>query len=452
MRFQYTSHPSRVVFGPGRVSEVPAEVERLGVSRVFLVADAQAKDIADETTARLGSRIAGRWHEVIQHVPVELAERARAAVTESGADGVVCLGGGSSTGLAKAIALSHELPILAVPTTYAGSEMTTIYGLTGGRHKQTGTSPVVLPKVVVYDPELTTGLPPNVTGPSAFNALAHSVEALYATGCNPVTSALALEGVRAIARSLPTVMADPADIDGRSDLLYGAYLSGIALGTTSAGLHHKLCHVLGGTFNLVHADAHAAVLPHAVAFNAPALPSEMARLAEALGVPGDDPAGALWDLAAASSVTTNLAALGLTAADLPEAAERAAGEITANPVPIDADALLGILQRAFTGERPAPRRLTPSPTIRIRRRFSPSSAPGPPGRVRAGEPERVGQPPTRRSPPRLRRHLPHLPTAARRGRRDPRTPVAAFPAASSGTASGRRPPAAPDRRCGRAPP
>ena len=213
-----------------------------------------------------------------------------------------------------------------MPTTYAGSEMTTIYGLTGGRHKQTGTSPVVLPRVVVYDPQLTLGLPPNVTGPSAFNALAHSVEALWATGCNPVTTALALEGVRAIARSLPTVMADRLDVDGRSDLLYGAYLSGIALGTTSAGLHHKLCHVLGGTFNLVHADAHAAVLPHAVAFNAPALPDEMARLADALGAPGGDPAGALWDLAAASSVTTNLAALGLTAADLPEAAQRAAGD------------------------------------------------------------------------------------------------------------------------------
>lgn len=356
MRFDYSSHPSRVVFGPGRISEVPVEVDRLGVSRVFLIADAQAKDLADDTAAGLGSRIAGRWHEVIQHVPVELAERARVAVTESSADAVVCLGGGSSTGLAKAIALSHELPILAVPTTYAGSEMTTIYGLTGGRHKQTGTSPVVLPRVVVYDPELTLGLPPTVSGPSAFNALAHSIEALWTTGCNPVTTALALEGVRAIARSLPTVMADPIDIDGRSDLLYGAYLSGIALGTTSAGLHHKLCHVLGGMFNLVHADTHAAVLPHAVAFNAPALPDEMARLADALGAPGGDPASALWDLATASSVTTNLAALGLTAEDLPEAAQRAADAITANPLPVDADALLGILQRAFAGDRPPPGR------------------------------------------------------------------------------------------------
>jgi maleylacetate reductase len=354
MRFQYTSHPGRVVFGPGRVSEVAAEVDRLGANRVFLIADGQAKAVADDVAAQLGSNVAGRWDEVIQHVPVELAERARVAVSECRADAVVCLGGGSSTGLAKAIALTHEVPIIAVPTTYAGSEMTTIYGLTGGRHKQTGTSPVVLPRVVIYDPALTTGLPPNVTGPSAFNALAHSVEALYATGCNPVTSALALEGVRAIARSLPAVMADPADVDGRSDLLYGAYLSGIALGTTSAGLHHKLCHVLGGTFNLVHADAHAAVLSHAVAFNAPALPDEMARLADALGVPGGDPAGALWDLAAVSSVTTNLSALGLTAADLPEAAQRAAAEITANPMPVDAIALLGILQRALAGERPTP--------------------------------------------------------------------------------------------------
>lgn len=354
MRFEYTSHPSRVVFGPGRVDEVAAEVDRLGVSRIFLVADGQAKDLADESAGQLGPRVAGRWHEVIQHVPVELAERARRAVTEARADAIVCLGGGSSTGLAKAIALTHHLPILAVPTTYAGSEMTTIYGLTGGRHKQTGTSPDVLPRTVIYDPLLTLGLPPNVTGASAFNALAHSVESLYATGCNPVTSALALEGVRAIARSLPSVMADPTDVAGRSDLLYGAYLSGIALGTTSAGLHHKLCHVLGGTFNLVHADAHAAVLPHAVAFNALALPDEMARLADALGASGDDPAAALWDLAAASSVTISLADLGLTAADLPEAAERAADEITNNPVPVDVDALRGILERAFAGTRPEP--------------------------------------------------------------------------------------------------
>jgi maleylacetate reductase len=264
----------------------------------------------------------------------------------------VCVGGGSSTGLAKAIALSHEVPVLAVPTTYAGSEMTTIYGLTDVQHKQTGRSAAVLPKAVVYDPALTVGLPASVTGPSAFNALAHAVEALYAPGCNPVVSALALEGARAINRSLPTVMRDPADLDGRGDLLYGAYLSGLALGATAAALHHKICHVLGGRFNLVHADAHSVVLPHAIALNAPALPEEMARLAEALGAPGGDPAAALWDLAVASDVPTTLAQLGLQERDLPEAAELATREITTNPVPVDAEVLLGLLQRAFAGQRP----------------------------------------------------------------------------------------------------
>jgi maleylacetate reductase len=311
-----------------------------------------AKELADDVAAQLGGRLADRWDEVVQHVPVDLAERARAAVDAAGADAVVCVGGGSSTGLAKAIALSHALPIVAVPTTYAGSEMTTIYGLTDSLHKQTGKSPLVLPKVVVYDPALTVGLPPQVTGPSAFNALAHAVEALYAPGCNPVTSALALEGARAINRSLPTAMHDPADLDGRSDLLYGAYLSGMALGATSAALHHKICHVLGGRFDLVHADAHSVVLPHAIALNAPALPAEMSRLAEALAVPGGDPAGALWDLAVASDVPTSLAQLGLREDDLAEAAELAAHEITTNPVPVDAGVLLGLLQRAYAGTRP----------------------------------------------------------------------------------------------------
>ena len=200
-----------------------------------------------------------------------------------------------------------------MPTTYAGSEQTTIYGLTGGRHKQTGKDPVVLPKAVVYDPELTLGLPPDVTGPTAFNALAHSRRGAVGTEANPVTTALALEGVRAIAASLPRVMAEPGDLDARSQLLYGAYLSGVALGTTSAGLHHKICHVLGGTFNLVHADAHSVVLPHAVAFNAPVLPDEMARLADALGAPGDDPAGALWDLARRRTCRPRSPQLGLRA-------------------------------------------------------------------------------------------------------------------------------------------
>ncbi len=325
---------------------------RLGAQRVFLIVDAQAKQFGDTLVEDLGPLVVRQWLEVAQHVPFELAERARAAVTEAEADTVVCLGGGSSTGLAKAIALSHDLPILAVPTTYAGSEQTPIYGLTDARHKQTGRDLKVLPKVVVYDPALTIGLPPQVTGPSACNALAHCVEALYATGCNPVTSAMAMEGVRAIKRSLPRVMEAPDDLDARGDVLYGAYLAGIALGTTSTGLHHKLCHVLGGMFNLVHADTHSIILPHAVAFNAPALPDEMARLEEALGAAPGDAAGALHDLAVESHVPTRLAELGLREADLHDAAVAGAAEITTNPVPVTVDDLARLLQQAYEGTRP----------------------------------------------------------------------------------------------------
>jgi maleylacetate reductase len=356
--FTYDQLPSRIVFSAGALAQVGAEVERLGASRVMLVHDAMTNSSADRVDAQLGPRLALRWDEVAQHVPVDLAERARAAASEHSIDAVVTIGGGSSTGLAKALALSHRVPIVAVPTTYAGSEQTTIYGLTGGQHKQTGKDPIVLPRLVVYDPELTLGLPPAVTGPSAFNALAHSVEALWAPGCNPITSALALEGVRAIAGSLPQAMANPSDVDARGDLLYGAALSGMALGATAAGLHHKICHVLGGRFNLVHADAHSVILPHALAFNAPVLPEQMGRLAHALGVPGQDPAGALWDLAVASNVPTRLADLKgsegpLRHEQLPGAADAAAVEITVNPRPVTRDDLLGILERAFDGARPA---------------------------------------------------------------------------------------------------
>jgi maleylacetate reductase len=353
MKFTYEALPQRIVFGPGTRSEITNEVDRLGGQRVFLIADGAAATAGSEAAAALGDRVVIRWNEAVQHVPEELAARARASATESGADLIVTIGGGSSTGLGKAIAASHNLPIIAIPTTYAGSEQTTIYGVTGDRHKEVGRNAAVLPKAVIYDAELTLGLPPFVTGPSAFNALAHSVEALYAPGHNPVTTALAMDGVRAIHRSLPTVMAAPTNLAARGELLYGAYLSGMALGATAAAFHHKICHVLGGAFNLVHADAHSVILPHAIAFQMPALPAEMARLADALGVPGGNPASALWDLAQASQVPTTLESLGLGHGDLPEAARRAFADIPqTNPRPFTEADLLALLESAFAGTRP----------------------------------------------------------------------------------------------------
>ena len=353
LSFVHESLPGRVVFGAGRRAAVATEADRLGATRIFLITDVGAEAWGDELARALDGSLAVRWTEVEQHVPLALAERARAATHADDGVGAGLGDGGSATGLAKAIALSHRLPILAVPTTYAGSEQTPIYGLTDDRHKQTGRDVAVLPRTVIYDPELTVGLPRHVTGPSAFNALAHSVEALWVPEANPVTTALALEGVRAIAGSLATAMAEPGDLDARAGLQYGAYLSGIALASTSTGLHHKLTHVLGGTFGLVHADTHSVVLPHAVAFNGVTVPALMARLAAAMGDVKTDPAAALWDLANKTGVPTSLAELGLTEHDLPEAARRAAAEITVNPRPVNEDDLLGLLRRAYAGSRPS---------------------------------------------------------------------------------------------------
>ncbi len=350
--FVYDALAGRVVFGDGTVGRVPDEAGLLGGGRVFLIADAQARAIADDVACALAARLVARWDEVAQHVPTGLAERARRAAGEAGADLLVCIGGGSSTGLAKAIALTTDVPILAVPTTYAGSEMTPIYGLTG-EHKQTGRSLAVLPKTVIYDPLLTLGLPPGVTAASAFNAIAHCVEALYGPGHNPITSLMALEGIRAIARSLPVAVADGADVDSRRDLLYGAWLAGVSLATTGTALHHKLCHALGGTYDLVHGDVNAVVLPHAVAYNTPGAPAEMRGVAEALGAPDGDAAGALHDLAVAIGAPTDLGAIGMPYEGLDEAAARAAADTTVNPVPVDAQSVRSLLEQAWRGERPS---------------------------------------------------------------------------------------------------
>lgn len=344
--FDYEARPVRVLFGPGRIAEARAEVERLGLSRVMLIADARAPG-GDALVESLGNLLALRWDEVAQHVPSDLADRARKAAVAGGVDGLVSLGGGSATGLAKAIALDTGLPIVAVPTTYAGSELTPVYGITGEQRKRTGTDERVRPAVVVYDPELTLGLPPAVTGPSAFNAMAHCFAALWSPRRDPLTSALAVDAIRAVTASLPKLAGDPTNLPARSGLQYAAFLAGTALGRTGTGLQHKISHELGGRLNLSHADTHAVVLPHVVALNAPAGPDWVARLEPFLG---PDPARGLWDLARRSGLSTSLARLGARREHLRDVAEAVAG--TANPVPVDAAAVEALLRRALDDEPP----------------------------------------------------------------------------------------------------
>ncbi|MDH3302395.1 MAG: maleylacetate reductase [Acidimicrobiia bacterium] len=351
--FTYDAIPGRVVFGAGSRHQLPDELDRLGAGRVLIVAGEQEDAIAAEIGAGIGDRVVGRFSGVVQHVPVEAAAEAVDLVRSSAADAVLTIGGGSATGFGKAIALEVDVPIVAVPTTYAGSEMTTIWGMTSGDHKQTGRDPTVKPVVVVYDPELTVSLPPAIAGPSGMNALAHSVEALYGPGANPVISVVALESIRSLVAALPAVCRRPDDLDARSDALYGAYLAGVALATGGTALHHKTCHVLGGMFNLNHGDMNAVVLGHAVAYNAPAIPELLERIGRVLGIGGDEVPGALFDLAASIGAPTSLEAIGMPADGLEEAVRRVVVEAAANVRPPEQDGIRQMLDDAFHGKRPA---------------------------------------------------------------------------------------------------
>jgi len=350
MHFVYESAPARVIFFPGALSQLPAEVERLG-RRALILSTPGHRQLADDAASGLGARSVGVFAGAVMHVPVEIAQAGRSMARELKADCLVPIGGGSTTGLAKAIALELELPILAVPTTYAGSELTAIWGLTENSRKRTGVDPRVRPKTVLYDPELTLGLPFALSLTSAINALAHCVEALYAKPANPAVAALAEEGIRLIASSLPRLAASGADPGARERLLCGAWLGGIALDAGGSALHHKLCHTLGGSFNLPHAETHTVVLPHALAYNAPAVPEAMARIGRALE--SVTPADALYDLIEKLGGPTSLQQLGMRAEDLETAVELAAQNPYYNPRPITPEGVRALLQAAFEGRRPA---------------------------------------------------------------------------------------------------
>ncbi|QCP52026.1 maleylacetate reductase [Trinickia violacea] len=352
--FVYQGTPSRVVFSWGALATLPEEVERLGARRALILATPEQRALADEVARVLGERAAGVHAEAVMHVPVSVARAALDTAAALDADCCVAVGGGSAIGLGKAIALESSLPIVAVPTTYAGSEMTPIYGLTEGRLKRTGRDPRVLPRTVIYDPSLTLSLPAEVTATSGMNAMAHAVEALYAEDANPTVSLMAEKSIRALGVALPAVVRAPDDAAMRSRALYGAWLAGTCLGAVGMALHHKLCHTLGGTFNLPHARTHAAMLPHTAHYNHAAAPAALARVARALGGREAAEAGPLlFALNRALGIPAALAALGMPEQGLDEAADLACRNPYANPRPVEREAIRALLGRAWQGAAPA---------------------------------------------------------------------------------------------------
>jgi alcohol dehydrogenase class IV len=350
--FTYVAHAARVVFGNGTLRRLPDEVAALGCRRALILTTPEQRASGETVAALLGPVAAGIFAGARMHTPVEVTSEAILAAREYRADCVVALGGGSTTGLGKAIALRTDLALLAVPTTYAGSEMTPILGETEAGRKTTQRSPRVVPRRVIYDVELTLDLPVTLSVTSGMNAIAHAVEALYAQDRNPVTSLMAEEGIRALAGALPRIVARPRDPAARADALYGAWLCGICLGTAGMALHHKLCHVLGGSFDLPHAETHTVVLPHALAYNAAAAPEAAARIGAALGT--DDPARALFDLALRLGAPVSLAALGMPEAGIDRAADFAVETPYWNPRPVTRDAVRRLIARAWAGLPPEP--------------------------------------------------------------------------------------------------
>jgi maleylacetate reductase len=342
------------VFGAGSLRHLEREIDALGARRALVLSTPGQAHLGRAVADQLGPRAVGLFARAAMHVPLAIASQARDEASRLGADCAVAIGGGSTIGLGKAIALESGLPILAIPTTYAGSEMTPIYGLTEAGVKRTGRNAKVVPRTVIYDPELTLRLPVALSITSGLNAIAHAAEGLYAQDSNPVTDLMAEQGIASLARALPALRLRGDDLAARGEALYGAWLCGMVLGSVGMALHHKLCHVLGGSFNLPHAEVHAVVLPHAIAFNTAAAPAAMTCIARALGRAGA--ASGLYDLARDNGAPVSLRSIGMLAVDLDRAADQVVSNPYWNPRPVT-PALRGeireLLQRAYDGVRPA---------------------------------------------------------------------------------------------------
>ncbi|HEV7277319.1 MAG TPA: maleylacetate reductase [Devosiaceae bacterium] len=348
--FVHEALPQRVVFGTGSMQQAGREIERLGASRALVLSTPGHAAEAEALAEALGTAAAGVFAGAVMHTPVEVTEQALQVLTEAGADVVVALGGGSTIGLGKALARRSGVRQIAIPTSYAGSEATPILGETAEGRKTTQRDLRVLPEAILYDPELTLGLPPAFSVTSGLNAIAHAVEALYAENRNPLIRLLALSGLEAMANALPRILDDPQARDARSDALYGAWACGTCLGSVGMALHHRICHVLGGSFGLPHAETHSVILPHAVAYNEAAANGLLAPVAELLGAP--TAADGLHRLATRLGAPRSLRELGMPESGLGDAAEEIAASPYWNPRSVEQEAVRRLLQDAFGGQPP----------------------------------------------------------------------------------------------------
>ncbi|KAF3206596.1 hypothetical protein TWF106_011213 [Orbilia oligospora] len=350
MNFVYTANPSRVIFGSGTLSKLPSELTRQSLKAPLILCTPQQTSQAEHVASLIPS-VAGTFTEATMHTPTHITQKALLYAQSINSDSIISIGGGSTIGLGKALSIRTGLPHICIPTTYAGSEMTPILGETEDGRKTTRSDPKILPGTVIYDVDLTMTLPAGLSATSGVNAIAHAVEALYSSTANPITSLLALEGIKSLAHSLPTITKDPSNAEARSQALYGAWLCASCLGTVGMALHHKLCHTLGGSFNLPHAETHTIVLPHAIAYNSKAIPADMlARLADSLPESNGDAVGGLNVLLNKLGVKRALRDYGMKEEDVDKAAEIATSNPYYNPREIKKDEIHEVIRRAVVGE------------------------------------------------------------------------------------------------------
>jgi maleylacetate reductase len=351
----HNATPPRLVFGPGTVADLAGEVERLGAKRALVVTTPGRRELGERLADTIGERCVGLLPEAVSQVPIELARRGSDRAAEAGADCLVAAGGGAATGLCKGISYTSALPIIAVPTTYSGSEMTGFCGMTIDGVKRMHASRDMLASTVVYDAELSVGLPVRTSAASAMNALAHCVDSIYLPTTSPLLGPAAVRGAQVVSATLPRLLAEPDSLAHRNELLYGACLAGAAL-TGGFAIQHAIAHMLGGSFGVEHGTAHAVVLPYVTAHLVARAPQPLARIAEAVGT--DNLPGHLWDLAHAAGLPLALAEVGIGEAELERAveialtAEEHESAETGNPAPVTEPAVRAILAAAAAGRRP----------------------------------------------------------------------------------------------------
>jgi len=340
----------RIVFATGALGRVADEVALLNKQRILLISDESAARPAAHLKSELGTLVIQSIDNVVMHVPDEFSSPIANTARNQDIDLVLTIGGGSATGLGKIIALDCSIDLMAIPSTYAGSEMTSIWGRTASNKKVTGRNAAVLPKTTIYDPELTYSLPHSISVNSGMNAIAHAVEALYAPEVNAEIKTAALEGITIFASGLRKLTADINDISARSDLFRGSMLCGFSLNNATMGIHHKICHTLGGMFDLPHAPMHSAVLPWAVQYNQNFAKVQLDEVADALSA--KTAAQGIWDLANEVGAQTSLKAIGYPIDKSEEVADVISSATYVNPRPFNRNALVDLLSNAYGGSRP----------------------------------------------------------------------------------------------------